>query len=197
MPGKWGGARRARPPLDPPMVANKASNSAIHKAAGLTVSQLCLVLFHHSIIPLKNVLLGVYGSRRQERPPETVLYGSRQSGGFVNRAVNSKSTDLDWFYSIYFWKLKLLIRDLLFTTFMKNPLVKKERRVINCPQPAHQPDPETLCREDNSLRFAFSNVATTSKCSVLLGKSMICCCYKHIQNIRLINWEFITLLYIN
>ena len=64
-------------------------SSAIHKAAGLTVSRLCLVLFHHSIVPLKNVALGVYGSRRQERPPETVLYSSRQSGGFVNRAVNT------------------------------------------------------------------------------------------------------------
>ena len=35
------------------------------------------------------------------------------------RLLNSKSTDLDWYYSKYFWKLKLLIHDLLFTTFMK------------------------------------------------------------------------------
>ena len=37
------------------------------------------------------------------------------------RLLNSKSTDLDWYYSKHFWKLKLLIRDLLFTTFMKTP----------------------------------------------------------------------------
>ena len=28
------------------------------------------------------------GSCHTERSPETVLYGGRQSGGFVNRAVN-------------------------------------------------------------------------------------------------------------
>ena len=37
------------------------------------------------------------------------------------RLLNSKSTDLDWYYSKHFWKLELLIRDLLFTTFMKKP----------------------------------------------------------------------------
>ena len=37
------------------------------------------------------------------------------------RPLNSKSTDLDWNYSIPYWKLKLLICDLLFTTFVKNP----------------------------------------------------------------------------
>ena len=37
------------------------------------------------------------------------------------RLLKSKSTDLDWYYSKHFWKLKLLIRDLLFATFMKNP----------------------------------------------------------------------------
>ena len=37
------------------------------------------------------------------------------------RFLNSKSTDLDWYYSKYFWKLKKLIRDLLFTTFVKKP----------------------------------------------------------------------------
>ena len=72
----------------PGTIPENAVNSAIHKAASLMVTRLCLVLFHHSIIPLKNVPLGVYGSRRQEWPPETVLYGGRQSGGFVNRAVN-------------------------------------------------------------------------------------------------------------
>ena len=40
------------------------------------------------------------------------------------RLLNSKSTDLDWYYSKHFWKLKLLIGDLLFTTFMKNPPVQ-------------------------------------------------------------------------
>ena len=31
--------------------------SAIHKAAGLTASRLCLVLFHHCTVPLKHVPL--------------------------------------------------------------------------------------------------------------------------------------------
>ena len=53
-------------------------NSAIHKATGLMASWLCLVLFHHSIIPLKNVPLGVNGSHQQEQPLETILYGGRQ-----------------------------------------------------------------------------------------------------------------------
>ena len=33
------------------------ANSTIHKAASLMASWLCLVLFHHSTIPLKNVPL--------------------------------------------------------------------------------------------------------------------------------------------
>ena len=35
------------------------------------------------------------------------------------RLLTSKSTDLDWYYSKHFWKLKLLIHDLLFMNFMK------------------------------------------------------------------------------
>ena len=35
--------------------------------------------------------------------------------------LNNKSIDLDWYYSKHNWKLKLIIRDLLFTTFVKNP----------------------------------------------------------------------------
>ena len=62
-------------------------NSAIHKAPGLMVSRLCLVLFHHSIIPLKNVPLGVNGSHWQEQPPKVVLYGGRQSSSFVISTV--------------------------------------------------------------------------------------------------------------
>ena len=73
---------------------NFVTYSAIHKAAGLTASWLCLVLFHCSIIPLKNVPLGVNGSCQQERPPETVLYGGRQSGGFVNSAVSPPTSTL-------------------------------------------------------------------------------------------------------
>ena len=37
------------------------------------------------------------------------------------RVLNDKTTDLDWYHSRLFWKLKFLIRDLLFTTFVKNP----------------------------------------------------------------------------
>ena len=39
--------------------------------------------------------------------------------------LNSKSTDLDWYYSKNNWKLKLLIRDFLFTTFVKNLVLHK------------------------------------------------------------------------
>ena len=46
---------------------------------------------------------------------------------FVNREqirlLNSKTTDLDWYYFKPYQKLKLLIRDLLFTTFVKSPRV--------------------------------------------------------------------------
>ena len=78
------------------------SYSAIHKAADLTVSWLCLVLFHCSIIPLKNVPLGVNGSRWQEQPPETVLYGSRQSGGFVNSTVSYQPFTVSWLCLVLF-----------------------------------------------------------------------------------------------
>ena len=37
------------------------------------------------------------------------------------RILNSKSTDLDWYYSRLFGKLKRLIGDLLFATFVKYP----------------------------------------------------------------------------
>ena len=75
-----------------------SSYSAIHKAAGLTASRFCLVLFHHSIVPLKNVPLGVNGNHWQERPPETVLYGGRQSSGFVISAVSVMGATLFAFY---------------------------------------------------------------------------------------------------
>ena len=46
------------------------------------------------------------------------------------RLPNNKSTDLDWYYSNHNWKLKLLIRDLLFTTFVKNlPVVTTITRI--------------------------------------------------------------------
>ena len=38
------------------------------------------------------------------------------------RFLNSKTTDLDWYNSIPNWKLKLLIHDLLFATFVETPL---------------------------------------------------------------------------
>ena len=37
------------------------------------------------------------------------------------RLLNSKSNDLDWYCATHSWKLKLLTRDLLFTTFVKPP----------------------------------------------------------------------------
>ena len=47
------------------------------------------------------------------------------------RVLNDKTTDLDWYHSRLFWKLKFLIRDLLFTTFVKNPPVHGGRGL--CP----------------------------------------------------------------
>ena len=44
---------------------------------------------------------------------------------FVNRKqirfLNSKDTDLDWYYFWHHQKLKLFIRDILFTSFVKKP----------------------------------------------------------------------------
>ena len=40
------------------------------------------------------------------------------------RLLNSKTTDLDWYYSKPYQKPKYLIRDLLFTTFVKTPPVQ-------------------------------------------------------------------------
>ena len=40
------------------------------------------------------------------------------------RLLKSKSTDFDWYYSKHNWKLKLLIRDFLVTTFVKKPVHK-------------------------------------------------------------------------
>ena len=60
------------------------TKSAVHKTAGLTVSQFCLVLFHRST---EKCHIGCEWSHRQERPTETVLYG-----GFVNSAVNLTNT---------------------------------------------------------------------------------------------------------
>ena len=37
------------------------------------------------------------------------------------RLLNSKNTDLDWYYSKPYQKLKFFIGDLLFTTFVKKP----------------------------------------------------------------------------
>ena len=55
---------------------------------------------------------------------------------FVNRGqirlLDSKTTDLDWNYSRPQWKLKFLIRDLLFTTFVKNP-AGDQGRVLSSP----------------------------------------------------------------
>ena len=60
-----------------------------------------------------------------DRPIEDMLSAMamcvRHTDSTQIELLNSKSTDLDWYYSKHLWKLKLLIRDLLFTTFMKNP----------------------------------------------------------------------------
>ena len=51
------------------------------------------------------------------------------TNGTQIRLLNSKSTDLDWYYFKHFWKLKLLIHDLLFTTFMKKNTANTENSV--------------------------------------------------------------------
>ena len=53
------------------------TNSAIHKAAGSLVTSRSL----------QNGKMSM-GNRCTERSQEAVLYGGRQSGGFVNSAVN-------------------------------------------------------------------------------------------------------------
>ena len=52
--------------------------SAIHKATTSLVTGRSL---HNGKMSM--------GNRRTERSPKAVLYGARQSGGFVNSAVNS------------------------------------------------------------------------------------------------------------
>ena len=56
-------------------------NSAIHKAASSLVTGRSL----------QNGKMSM-GNHRTERPPDPVLYGGRQSGGFVNRAVKDFKT---------------------------------------------------------------------------------------------------------
>ena len=55
----------------------KLTNSAIHKAAGSLVTS----------CSLQNKKMSM-GSHCTERSPEAILYGGRQSGSFVNSAVN-------------------------------------------------------------------------------------------------------------
>ena len=68
---------KAKTTLVPDGLTDIPINSAIHKAAGSLVTG-------RSLQNGKNVWWTWMG----ERSPETVLYGGRQSGGFVNRAVN-------------------------------------------------------------------------------------------------------------
>ena len=42
-------------------------------------------------------------------------------GQIDQRLLNSKATDLDWYYSRHYQKLKFLVHDLLFMIFVKNP----------------------------------------------------------------------------
>ena len=43
------------------------------------------------------------------------------------RLLNSKSTDLDWYYSRHYRKLKQLVHELLFITFVNRPPPPLER----------------------------------------------------------------------
>ena len=49
--------------------------------------------------------------------------------------LSSKTTDLDWYYSRPFQKLKSVIRDLLYRTFVKTPLCIIHKKVFQS-QPA-------------------------------------------------------------
>ena len=62
------------------------------------------------------------------------LFTNRKQIGFLN----NKCIDLDWYYSKHNWKLKLIIRDLLFTTFVKNPT---EADTHTTPTPPPPPPP--------------------------------------------------------
>ena len=62
--------------------------SAIYKAAGRAVPGFAW----YNSCGTEKCPLAVNGSRRQERPPEVVLYGGRPYGGFVNSAVTHSMT---------------------------------------------------------------------------------------------------------
>ena len=67
------------------------SNSAIHKAAGRAVPGFAWYISCET----EKCPLAVNGSRRQERPPKVVLYGSRPYCGFVNSAVKDTRQNMD------------------------------------------------------------------------------------------------------
>ena len=58
-------------------------NSAIHKAAGKAVPSFAW----YNSCGTEKCPLAVNGSRRQEWPPEVVLYGGKPYSSFVNSAV--------------------------------------------------------------------------------------------------------------
>ena len=64
-------------------------NSAIHKAAGLTVPSRSMIL--PGTIP--EIPISCEWSQQLERPPDHVLYGGRPYWGFVNSAVKLESSD--------------------------------------------------------------------------------------------------------
>ena len=68
-------------------------------------------------------------------------------GQIDQRLVNSKATNLDWYYSRHYQKLKLLVRDLLFMTFVKNPL---DGTLNSC-----EPSGQTLIFRVSVNSFAF------------------------------------------
>ena len=108
-------------PLCPNLTKNskrKCPNSAIHKAAGRAVPGFAW----YNSCGTEKCPLAVNGSRRQERPPEVVLYGGRPYGGFVNSAVNcqSKCAMCDatrWFIK----KTSIFWEDPLFWKVLKQP----------------------------------------------------------------------------
>ena len=81
-------------------------NSAIHKAASFIVPGRSMISTGTIPCGTQKCPLAVNGSRRQEWPPEVVLYGGRPYGGFVNRAVRTCRITQSWCLPKQWWFLE-------------------------------------------------------------------------------------------
>ena len=91
MPGKWGGARRARPPPDPPMVTVDSDNYVTRDTYGLLPPASCgKVMFLHL-----SVILPTGGSVTPEQtppwadnPPAQCMLGYGQQAGGTHTGIH-------------------------------------------------------------------------------------------------------------